>query len=108
MNDREALKIFESCMNEMYKKSTPSTTWKDIKEQYDNRRLINRILKWFGIERKFHDKHSLSEQDYNEIKDKYCKKLNLYYQRKLDWFLLDYAPSFKMNFKKVQSKEGGK
>jgi len=96
MNDVEALKIFESCVNEMYKKSTPSTTWKDIKEQYGD------------TGKSFHDKHSISEQDYNQIKDKYCKKLNLYYRRQLDWFLLDYAPSFKMNFKKVQSKEGGK
>ena len=69
MNDKEALKIFEACVNEMYKKSTPST--------------------------------SLSEQDYNQIKDKYCKKLNLYYQRKLDWFLLDYAPSFKKTCKLI-------
>jgi len=84
MNDKEALKIFESCVNEMYENSVPPTTWKDIKNKYG------------GKDRsEFYMKHSLSEQDYNRIKEKYCKKLDLFYRRKLAWFLLDYAPTFK-------------
>jgi len=83
MNDTEALKIFESCVNEMYKNSTPPTTWEDIKERYG------------GTGMAFVNKHSLSEQDYDRIKDKYVVKLNIFYRRQLNWFLLDYAPSFK-------------
>jgi hypothetical protein len=64
----------------MYKASTPSITWAEIKKKYSDTGEI------------FYDKYSLSEQDYDRIKDKYSKKLNTFYRRKLDWFLLDYAP----------------
>ena len=88
MNDKTALKIIEACIDEMYKQSIPPTTWKALKEKYGD------------TTKSFYDKHSLSEQDYIRIKEKYCKKLDKYYQRQLDWFLLDYAPSFKEKDKK--------
>ena len=84
MNDKKALEIFEACVNEMYKNSTPPTTWKDIKEKYG------------GKERsEFYMKHSITEDKYNKIKAKYEKKLPVYYKRKLSWFLLDYSPTGK-------------
>jgi len=86
MNDKEALKVFESCVNEMYEASTPPTTWADIKKKYGDT----------GQGRSsFYLRHSISEEDYNRIKIKYCKRLNAYYERQLAWFLLDYAPTFK-------------
>lgn len=84
MNDKQALKIFESCVDEMYRMSTPPASWKDIKEKYSNK---NRS--------EFYSKHRISEQDYNDIKSKYAKQLNSFYKRRLVWFLLDYAPCFK-------------
>ena len=84
MNDKKAFEIFEACVNEMYENSTPPTTWKDIKEKYGNKERSN-----------FYLRHSISEQDYNRIKNKYAKKLDTFYRRKLAWFLLDYSPTFK-------------
>lgn len=83
MNDTKASKIFESCVNEMYQNSTPPTTWNEIKEQYG------------GSRKTFHDKHFITEREYNRIRNKYCKRLNTYYRQQLSWFLLDYAPAFK-------------
>jgi hypothetical protein len=83
MNDKQALKIFESCINEMYRNSSPPTTWKQIQEQYGD------------TKKTFYDKHRISEARYNSIKDSYSKQLDKYYQNKLDWFLLDYAPTLK-------------
>jgi hypothetical protein len=80
MNDRKALSIFEECIDEMYKNSTPPTTWKDIKKKYG------------GTKNTFHDKHTINDQLYIKIKEKYAKKLDKYYKNKLDWFLLDFAP----------------
>jgi hypothetical protein len=36
MNDAKALKIFESCIDEMYRNSTPPTTWAEIQERYSD------------------------------------------------------------------------
>jgi len=83
MNDMKALKIFESCIDEMYRNSSPPTTWKKIQKQYG------------GTKETFYDKHRITESDYSRIKDSYSKKLDKYYQRKLDWFLMDYAPTEK-------------
>ena len=88
MSDSKASKIFEACVDEMYRASTPSTTWKDIKKHM---LPIDRCTDRCTV----YNKHFILEEDYNRIKEKYAKKLNLFYQRKPDWFLLDYAPAFK-------------
>jgi glycosyltransferase involved in cell wall biosynthesis len=82
MNDTKALKIFESCIDEMYRNSSPPTTWKQILEQYSDTGVT------------FYDKHRITETDYDRIKESYIKKLDKFYQRQLDWFLLGYAPTF--------------
>ena len=95
MNSKEAVKIFNDCINEMYENSTPSITWQKVQKKYDKKRLTNRILLKLGFERNCYNKHSIFIKDYDRIKDKYSKKLNVYYRKGLDWFLLDYAPKFK-------------
>lgn len=90
MNDTEALKIFESCIDEMYRNSTPPTTWAEIKKKYG------------GTRNTFYDKHAITEARYNNIRDSYSKKLNSYYKRKLSWFLLDYAPTFEKENKEIK------
>ena len=85
MNNTKALKIFESCINEMYQASSPPATWKQIQEQYGD------------TKKTFYDKHTITEKEYDRIKEVYSRKLDLFYRRKLDWFLLDYAPTFKQN-----------
>jgi len=83
MNDTQALKIFESCVNEMYKNSIPPTTWCQIKKTYG------------GTTKSFVDKHLITLKEYRRIRDKYEDKLPKAYKRKLAWFLLDYSPSLK-------------
>jgi hypothetical protein len=83
MDDAKALKIFESCVNEMYQNSSPPTTWSKIKKKYG------------GKQKTFYDKHFIKEKIYERIKERYYKKLDKYYRRKLDWFLLDYSPTIK-------------
>jgi hypothetical protein len=83
MNDSEALKIFESCVDEMYRNSSPPTTWAQIKKKYGDTKET------------FYDKHRITETRYNSIKDSYSRQLDKYHQRRLDWFLLDYAPTLK-------------
>ena len=83
MTEKQAIQLFEQCIDEMYRNSEPSNTWKAINKFFG------------GTKMTFHDKHKISEDDYNKIKDKYYKKLSKYYQRKLDWFLLAYSPTIK-------------
>ena len=82
----KALKIFESCINELYINSEPSTTWKNIKDTYKNK-----------PDSRFYEKHKISIERYTNIVNNYRKQLNKQYNRQLDWFLLDYAPSFKLD-----------
>jgi hypothetical protein len=87
MNDKKALEIFEACINEMYLNSVPPVAWRSILKSNP---------------KEFFSKHKITEEKYEEIKAKYEKKLpnpKQYYKRQLDWFLLDYAPSFKEEMK---------
>ncbi len=83
MNDKQAMKIFEDCIDEMYRNSSPPITWKELNKRYRD------------TKKTFYDKHRITETRYNCIKESYSRQLNNYYQRHLDWFLLDYAPTFK-------------
>jgi hypothetical protein len=83
MTDKQAYKIIEKCIYEMYIKSEPSITWNNIKKLYG------------GTNVTFHDKYKISEDDYNKIKKKYYEKFSKYYQRQLDWFLLAYSPTIR-------------
>ena len=77
-------KIIFQCLDEMYKNSTPPTTWKEIEKNYS------------GMpDSKFYLKHSITEEKYEEIRKKYMKKLSSLGKRELPWILLDYAPTFK-------------
>ena len=83
MNDEKALGIFDECMDELYKASDPSVSWESIQTKYA------------GKERsEFYEKHCITDDKYYEIKKRYMKRLNAFYKRKLDWYLLDYAPTF--------------
>ena len=81
MNDKKAMEIFEECIDEMYRNCTPPTTWEYIRKKYG------------GTKKTFFDKHIISDKLYIQIKEKYAKKLDNYYKNKLDWFLLDFAPT---------------
>jgi len=84
MNDITALKIFESCVNEMYLSSSPPISWETIKKKYGGKKTT------------FYDKHFIDKEVYEKISEKYMKKLDAYYKRKLSWFLSEYAPSFRI------------
>jgi hypothetical protein len=83
MTDKQAYEIIEQCLDEMYRNSEPSNTWASIKKFFG------------GTEMTFHDKHTMSEDSYDKIKNKYYAKLSKYYKRQLDWFLLAYSPTIK-------------
>jgi len=83
MNDKKALKIFDECMDELYKASIPPITWKEIQNKYADQERSE-----------FYMKHCIDEKLYDKITKKYKSKLNIYYNRQLSWFLLDYAPTF--------------
>lgn len=72
-------------MNEMYKKSEPSVTWKYIMKTYNG---DTDEKEWFR-------KYTISEEDYFKIKEKYRKKLHKMYHNDLDMILLNYSPTFK-------------
>jgi hypothetical protein len=83
MNEVQAIKLIEKCLDEMYKKSTPSTTWKKIKETYSGKPIA------------FYQLHAIAEKDYEEIKEKYEKKLGKIHQNDFDMLLLSYSPTIK-------------
>lgn len=83
MTDKQAGKIFEQCIDEMYRNSEPSNTWANIKKVFG------------GTKMTFHDKHFITEESYKKIRDTYMKKLPIYYQRQLSYFLLNYSPTIK-------------
>jgi len=88
MSEKKALQIFIECIDEMYKNSSPPISWDTIQKKYGKTKIP------------FYENHSITEKKYDEIKNKYYKKLDTFYRRKLDWFLLDYAPKFKQKKEK--------
>jgi len=82
----KALKIFESCMNDLYLASEPSISWDEVKERYGGM-----------SDSRFYLKHKISVERYDGIVDGYRKLLDKYYNRELSMFLLNYAPSFKLD-----------
>jgi predicted nucleic acid-binding protein len=80
-SEKKAKEVFISCIDEMYRNSVPSITWEEILKKYTGKH------DWYL-------KHKLSEETYMKIKEKYQKKLHKMYHRDLDWFLLDYSPTF--------------
>jgi len=94
MNKIKAIKEIENCLNEMYKASSPSISWAQIKKKYGGKKV------------QFYLKHSLPEAKYNKIKEKYTKKLGTRWERDLSWFLLDYAP-ITIESLKIRKKQRG-
>ena len=83
ITQEKALKLGESCLNEMYKASVPPISWKDVKKKYG------------GTKTEFFLNYELSEKDYDRIKAKYAKKMGKFWSRQLEYLLLDYAPKFR-------------
>ena len=81
---RKDAKIIFDCLDEMYRNSEPSTTWKEIEKNYSGKGRTE-----------FYLKHSITEEKYEEIRKKYMKKLSSLGKREFPWILLDYAPTFK-------------
>jgi len=77
----EAIKLFDKCLDELYRNSKPPTTWSEIKKKYS------------GTGISFYEKHAISEDDYNAIVKKYDTKLPKYYKKHLALFLLSFAPT---------------
>jgi len=82
MSETKALKIFESCLNELYLNSDPPISWEKVGRKYGDKPRSE-----------FYMKHKISEEKYEKIVEKYKKKLTPYYRRQLSWTLLDYAPT---------------
>jgi len=81
ISKNRAVELFNECMDELYRNSTPSISWKEIQEKYRNSKEA------------FYLRYSISEEKYNMIVDKYRKKVTKMYWNDLDWYLLDYAPT---------------
>jgi len=81
ISKKEAVKLFNKCMDELYRNAVPSISWKDVQEKYRNSREAFYLL------------HSISEEKYEEIVAKYRKRVTKMYWNDLDWYLLDYAPT---------------
>ena len=81
----------EKCLNDMYKKSTPSITWKEILKRYGNTKI------------EFYRKHEITEEQYDKIRDKYIKKIPKWLQTSFLMSLLDFSPTIKRckNDKKI-------
>ena len=74
-------KLVEACLDEMYRKSVPSITWKEVKKKYEGK------TDWYLL-------HKIKEADYLRIKEKYMKKLDKGYWNSLEMELLNYSPTF--------------
>jgi len=81
ISKNKVVKLFNECMDELYMNSEPSISWKDIQEKYKDSKEA------------FYLHHSISEEKYEKIVDKYRKKVTKLYWHDLEWFLLDYAPT---------------
>lgn len=82
MNKKDKfLLITESCLNEMYKKSSPSISWKKYKKLYENTN-ISGYTKYYLPEKK-------CKRIWNKYK-KYCPKL---YRSDFNMMIMDYAPT---------------
>ena len=57
----KALKIVEACIDEMYRNSTPPISWKEVLKKYG------------GTHKPFYENHTITEEKYVEIKEKYAK-----------------------------------
>ena len=87
-------KIVLKCLDEMYRKSEPPTTMKELLKKYGGKK-DNSYLK----------KHKIKIKDYDRIKKKYQKMLPKYLHRSLDMELLNLSPAIKedeKNDKKTQ------
>ncbi|MBE3093609.1 MAG: hypothetical protein IMZ52_01155 [Actinobacteria bacterium] len=73
-------KLVEKCLDEMYRKSTPSITWNEILKKYEGKK------DWYLL-------HKIKEADYLRIKEKYKKKLDKGYWSSLEMDLLNYSPT---------------
>jgi len=82
ITEKKAKELGKACLNEMYKASTPPISWKEILKKYS------------GTNKQFFLKHEISGKDYNRIKAKYEKKIDIW-KRDLAWLLLDFAPTCK-------------
>jgi hypothetical protein len=80
MSKEKATKIVNQCLNEMYKKSKPSITWKKV------------VKKYSGTKEECYLKHTLTEKQYNTIKAKYYKNIPELYKFSFDMELLNYSP----------------
>ena len=80
ITEKRATKLVFECLDELYKNSNPSITWIWVKFFYGDTDI------------KFWENHKISDKKYNEIVQKYKKKLGDRYSRSLNWDLLNYAP----------------
>jgi len=84
MKMKQDVKLIEQCLDEMYRNSEPPLTWKQVNKKYSGK-----------PDSKFYSKHRITEDKYEQIRDKYMKKLSKLGQSELSWILLDFAPAFK-------------
>ncbi len=83
MSLKKAQEIASKCLDEMYKASTPPTSWAKIKKDYSNTKI------------RFFERHTITQEKYDKIKAKYEKQMPHRYRCGLAWLLLDYSPKFK-------------
>jgi len=81
--EQKALKYAESALNEMYKKSVPSITWKQFKNKYSGTGILG------------YEKHYLDKNICLKIWNKWEKKCPKRYKSGFGLMLLDYSPTGK-------------
>ena len=71
------------CLNEMYQKSQPSTTWDDIVKKYESGE--------YDENTKIYEHHYLSQEEYEEIEEKYIRAYRIHNEWEQDaQLMIDY------------------
>jgi hypothetical protein len=87
----KAAGIIRQCLDELYRNSKPSITWAEVNKQYGGKKT-----QWWR-------NHRIKESVYEEISERYRKRLSPLYRDNFHWLLLQYAPMFE---DEVRKKDG--
>lgn len=85
INYKKVKQLAKDCLNEMYIASTPSISWEDYCTKYGNTKIE-------GFKN-----HYLSQDKYEEILNKYSKRIATVWQASFYMQILNYSPTSQKN-----------
>ena len=77
---KQALKIAEQCLDEMYTKSNPPISWKEYVKKYSNTKTEG------------YKQHALDVGECDKIWEKYENKIKAPYRSAFNMYILNYSP----------------